>query len=277
MLKNSMKCPIKFPIRSRDRAFWNKLCLLLALLLLPGTPSLAQHSGLRLPPPVKTPANARRGHELVADLLSRPPVQATNTGIIRFRAPDGNETRTRFRSEIYSTPTDWVSIYQTFPSPGAPTPAKLTIIHSDRAPNRYLLSHPGGGASAQKPQVLTANQTMRPFAGSDFWIADLGLQFLHWPQQFLVKKEMRRGQMCDKLESINPQPAPGAYSRVVSWIDIDSGGILHADAYDAQGRLVKEFDPTQLQKVNGQRELKEMEMRNHQTGSHSWIDFNPTP
>ncbi len=264
------------PTKSRHRGFWNKPCFFLALLLLPATSSLAQHSGLRLPPPARTPENARRGQELVADLLSRQPVQTTNTGIIRIRTPEGNETRTPFRSEIYRTPSNWVSIYQLLPSPGTPKPAKLTIIHSDHLPNRYLLSHSGEGVSVHGPQVLARNETMRPFAGSDFWIADLGLAFLHWPQQYLVKKEMRRGQMCDKLESINPNPAPGAYSRVVSWIDIDSGGILHADAYDAQGRLLKEFDPTQLQKVNGQRELKEMEMRNHQTGSHSWIDFNLT-
>ena len=24
---------------------------------------------------------------------------------------------------------------------------------------------------------------MTPFAGSDFWVADLGLEFFHWPEQ----------------------------------------------------------------------------------------------
>jgi hypothetical protein len=70
---------------------------------------------------------------------------------------------------------------------------------------------------------------MIPFAGSDFWVADLGLEFLHWPKHLLLRKEMRRSRPCDVLESTCSQPATG-YSRIVSWIDIESAGILHAHA-----------------------------------------------
>jgi YD repeat-containing protein len=117
---------------------------------------------------------------------------------------------------------------------------------------------------------------MVPFAGSDFWVADLGLEFLHWPTQRVLRREMRHGQPCAVLESLNPRPAPTGYARVVSWVDTDNGGILHADAYDARGQLMKEFDPSGLKKVNGQRKLEEMEMRNRKTGSHTWIKFDLT-
>ena len=38
--------------------------------------------------------------------------------------------------------------------------------------------------------------------------------------------------------------------------------------------LIKQFDPTGLKKVNGQRELEEMEMRNEKTGSQSWVKYD---
>ena len=84
---------------------------------------------------------------------------------------------------------------------------------------------------------------MSPFAGSDFWIADLGLEFFHWPEQKILKKEFRRGRGCMVLESTNPNPSTNGYSRVDSWIDKESGGIVQAKAYDAKGKLLKEFYP----------------------------------
>ena len=51
-------------------------------------------------------------------------------------------------------------------------------------------------------------------------------------------------------------------------------GIVHADAYDAQGELIKHFDPKNLEKVQGEYQLEEMEMRNRKTGSQTWIKFN---
>jgi len=113
-----------------------------------------------------------------------------------------------------------------------------------------------------------------PFEGSDFSIADLGLEFFHWPEQRLAKKEMKRSRSCMVLESINPQPAPGTYSRVVSWVDNESHGIVMAQAYDAQGKEVKEFIPKKVKKVEGQWQLQEMEIDNDQTGSSTRVDFD---
>jgi hypothetical protein len=85
---------------------------------------------------------------------------------------------------------------------------------------------------------------------------------------------MSRGQSCKVLESINPKPVKGSYSRVVSWIDNDSDGIVHAEAYDFQNQLLKKFDPKDFKKVNGQWQLQEMEIDNRQTGSSTRIEFN---
>jgi hypothetical protein len=116
-----------------------------------------------------------------------------------------------------------------------------------------------------------------PFAGSDFWAVDLGLDFLHWPEQRVLRKQMRKGLSCDVLQSINPQPGKDGYSKVLSWIAInrtDDIVIVHAEAFDAEGKLLKEFDPKKVEKVNGVWQLEEMEIRNRQTGTRTRIEFN---
>ena len=121
---------------------------------------------------------------------------------------------------------------------------------------------------------------MIPFAGSDFWLADLGLEFFHWPQQKILPKtiNLKRGRAYTLLESTNPNPSTNGYSHVLSWIDQETGGILQAEAYDAQGKLLKEFEPGSFQKdVNGQRQLQEMDIRNVQTGSRTRLEFDLKP
>ena len=214
---------------------------------------------------------------MVAELLAQKPEQnATNTGRARIRDAVGKERDIPMRFEITSTPTNWVSVYETLASEGGPGSMRLTVIHTDARPNQYqLIDHAGAGATNGVPKELTPDQTMRPFAGSDFWVADLGLEFLHWPRQRLLKKEMRHSKSCEVLESINPRPVPGGYARVVSWIIIEKPhGLLHADAYDAQGELLKHFDPTNVEKVQGDYQLEEMEIRNRKAGTRTWIKFN---
>jgi hypothetical protein len=224
--------------------------------------------------PVQAEQEARA---LVAELLAQKPEQnATNTGRAKIRDVAGKEREIPMRFEITATPTNWVSVYETVLPAGAPGGMKLTVIHAAGRPNRYQLitcAEPGATNTAAKE--LAPDQTMIPFAGSDFWVADLGLEFLHWPRQRLLKKEMRHSKSCDVLESINPAPVPGGYARVVSWIMIEGPhGIVHADAYDAQGEILKRFDPKSLEKVQGEYQLEEMEIRNPKTGTRTWIKFN---
>lgn len=146
----------------------------------------------------------------------------------------------------------------------------LAVIHQAGEPDQCELFK----GLQKTPERLSGNETMIPFAGSDFWAADLALQFFYWPDQRIFKEyEMRSGRACHVLESINPNPTNG-YSRVLSWIDNETFGIVQAKAYDAKGKLLKEFYPKDFKKVNGQWEVGEMEMINDQTGSRSWIKFD---
>ena len=248
---------------------------LFLLLLLSPLLACAQRPIETRPPPLSPAESVRAGRELVAELLAqKPETNSSITGEVRIREANDQERQVPVKFELYATPTNWVSVYQTLPAPGVAA-EKLTVIHCGQAPNEYLLLRPARpGATNAGPISLAGNQTMVPFAGTDFWVADLGLEFLHWPRQRVVRKEMRHGQPCAVLESVNPHPGSSGYVRVVSWVDTDNGGILHADAYAAAGGLLKQFDPSGLKKVNGQRQLEEMEMRNRKTGSHTWIKFD---
>ena len=219
----------------------------------------------------------REARVLISRLLEQKPERAvTNTGVLKIRDSDGNQREVPTRFDIVSGAGSWLNVYEAAPGPGK-APVKLTILHSDAHQNEYLLSDPAVATDSHEPKKLQPQELMTSFAGSDFWIADLGLEFLHWPEQRVLRKQMRKGLSCDVLQSVNPQASPGGYSRVVSWIAVNRPEdivIVHAEAYDARDKLLKEFDPKKVEKVNGVWQLEEMEIRNRQSATRTRIDFN---
>jgi hypothetical protein len=204
----------------------------------------------------------------------RPAENSSLTGVLKI-FPGKNkriEVPVDFRTIV--TATNWQFVY-TASGTNAENVMSITIYHLANQPNQYRLAQSGpAGCQTNTFTLLTGDQTMIPFAGSDFWLADLGLEFFSWPKQKILKKELRSGQSCSVLESTNPSAVPGGYTRVVSWIDIDTGGIVYAEAYDAKGDRLKRFEPKALKKVNGQWQLQEMLIRNLKTGSRTAIGFN---
>ena len=250
------------------------LCFLISSLVVC---SAQRQADSRPVPLLLSPAQAEsEGRSLVANLLAQRPAQSiTNNGVLKIRMSDGKQREVPVQFEIVSTATNWSSLYETTNLAAGLGGMRLTIIHSEGLPNQYLVCESPAGTSSQGGmRSLVGGETLIPFAGSDFSAADLGLDFLHWPGQHLLKKEMRRGQSCNVLESSHPQPAPNGYSRVVSWIDIETGGIVHADAYDVHNQLFKQFDPTEFKKIHGQYQLEAMEIRNRKTDSRTRFEFN---
>jgi hypothetical protein len=253
--------------------------LLIPLLLLPSRALGQKPSDLSPVPLLERAEGERQARLLVADLLAQKPAQNyTNTQVIRIRAKGDVWQEVPVRLALVCTATNFASIYEILSSTNGPGGTTLTIIHADGQPIEYWLGDAAGGAGARPTQrKLPAGELTLPFAGSDFWACDLGLEFLHWPQQRVLKKEMRQTMNCNVLESTNPNPAPGNYSRVVTWIAINRPGetvVVHADAYDSRNQLLKSFDPKKVEKVNGAYQLAEMGMRNLQTGSRTRIEFD---
>ena len=150
------------------------------------------------PAPLDPVVAVQQAQALVNEMLAQKPDQnTTNTGRVTIRDAAGKEREIPVRFEITRTPTGWESVYETLPSAGSPGGTRLTVIHSGQQPNRYALFNPtAAGATNIGPQQLGQDQIMAPFAGCDFWIADLGLEFLHWPNQRLLKKQMRHSKVC---------------------------------------------------------------------------------
>ncbi len=166
------------------------------------------------------------------------------------------------------TTSNWATVYATRTTNDFYA-ATLTVIHAPGQPNEYRLC----GADTNIVVTLNAEQTMTPFARSDYWVADLGLEFLHWPGQRLLSNHVHRSQSCHKLESTNPSPGTNGYTRVISWIDIDTGGIVEAEAYVGSEKL-KIFEPTDVQKVNGRYQIRTLEIENRRARTKTVLTFD---
>jgi hypothetical protein len=239
-----------------------------------------------------------QGRQLAQQLCEgRPTENSLSSGFLKIRSNNGNRVSLPVHFKVAVTTTNWrnfceVTLSKRFK--GNDTNSwdeegdTIRITHSSENPNFYESSHffahisqdewatYGGPIFSSYWLPLADDKLMTPFAGSDFWLCDLGLEFFHWPEQKVLPKttNLKRGRDYTLLESTNPNPATNGYSRVLSWIDKETGGILAAEAYDFNGRLLKEFAPKSFKKVSGQWELQEMEIDNVQTGSRTRLEFD---
>ena len=205
------------------------------------------------------------GQKLAAELrVLQPPTNAEFSGTLKISRPKAADLNLPLRLQIMILPAGgWKSVYEArLPVGGTET---LTISHAPGQGATYELRR-GDAVENTVETNMTAS-----FAGSDFWLVDLGLGFLHWPGQSVVAKEMRKGFGCSVLAS---RPAEtNRYSRVLSWIDQEQGGLIMAEGYDARGKLLKEFEVKSVKKVGGQYQVSEMEMRNRQDKTNTRLQF----
>jgi hypothetical protein len=214
------------------------------------------------------------GRALAADLCNQAPGQDFSTsGLFKTREASGRRLQQHVSLKTIASSNSWQAVYEAGPS-AAQITAKLIIIHHSDAPNEYLLARSGPDGHLSNPAAIAPAQAMIAFAGTEFWLTDLGMDFFHWPDQKIIKREMRKSRPCKVLESTNPNPVVGSYARVRSWIDNETGGLIRAEAYDASRKLLKEFSLRSFSKVNGHWELKEIEIRNALTDSTTRLEFD---
>lgn len=180
------------------------------------------------------------GGILAARLRSIRPDQAmTNRAVLKIRGTDG---RRQVPVTVVTRPVDdggWEVRYDATPAGGEAE--SLSIRHSTNAPPRLEARRGAGTLSGQAG-----------FAGSDFSAVDLGLGFLHWPRQRLLRRELSNGRMCDVLESRSDAETSEGYAAVRSWVDAEQGVILSAEAYDARMVRMKQFSVTNFREVGDQ-------------------------
>jgi hypothetical protein len=239
---------------------------LFASLLLGALPVLAN------PPAVGDPVAGIALAEQIRNALPEESSQVKGTLIIRA----GGQTRSvPVVCRVVLREGAWETDYETAATATAGA-EHLVVIHHTNAPSEYLYARaPAPSAPLPKPAPITpAEAAATPLAGSDFSAADLGLDFLHWPQQRQLKGEMRLGQPCFVLESLDPDAK--SIVRVKSYIDKESNGLLIAYGYDATEHEVKHFSlsGSSFKKVNGHYQLEEMDIRDAKKHSHTVLRFD---
>lgn len=211
------------------------------------------------------------GKSLAAGLVSRAPEKTTQIyGYFTLRLADNRRREVPVKFITEPMGESWRSHWETQSAEDIPA-ERLTVDHHPGAAAKFewsRLDRPDGTF-----QPLSATNLFQPFAKSDFFLIDLGLDFFQWPAQKILRTEMRNSRSCRVLESTNPSPAPGCYSRVVSWIDIESGQPVRAEVFDQDGKLLKVFAILGVKKENGRVRLKDLEIRNEQTDTRTRLNF----
>lgn len=212
------------------------------------------------------------GKALVQEILASVPVEDSQIlGLLKIRPDGGRIEEVPIRMTVRAVSGGWDDIYETQPVKG-------------RVGEVFIVKHRGTNANEyyfgtyktieEKPELkrLSEEELYRPLAGSDFYLMDLGLGFLHWPSQKIVKKEMRKSRSCRVVESVNPDLKPGEYARVLTWIDFETNGIILAEAYDHNDKLLKEFSIEKFDRK--EKRLREMQIYNAQTDSRTRLELN---
>ena len=151
--------------------------------------------------------------------------------------------------------------------------SRLTILRDGRQSSPYLLSN----NSSQLGKPLFPQEVMSSFARSDFWPADLGLEFFYWPHQKIlsnVRIKMRKGVACRVLESRKQTAVDFGYCLVRSWISREHFGLVYAEAYNSAGKRIKTFEVSDVQKIDGQWKVSELRIRDEVAKSTTKLIFH---
>ncbi|MEY4385408.1 MAG: Outer rane lipoproteinsorting protein, partial [Verrucomicrobiota bacterium] len=118
------------------------------------------------------------------------------------------------RIEVSLTSSNWVTAYVQ-PRSASGDETHFMVVRAAGGTNEYVVESVINGV-VTRVKFEGASAAV-PIGGSEFTLADVGMEFLRWPTQRLLVKEVFHSQSCDKLESIAPADWTNGYVRVVSW------------------------------------------------------------
>jgi hypothetical protein len=117
-----------------------------------------------------------------------------------------------------------------------------------------------------KPQVLdyeTGTALKEPhknLLNSSFTPSDLSLDFLSWRKQKFIGTSEMKDRACYHIESISQKEDGSPYDRVEAWIDQEYFAIMKSECYDAEGKMVKEFQIKSITILEGNYIPKRIEL-----------------
>ena len=113
------------------------------------------------------------------------------------------------------------------------------------------------GFKQGEEKTVPASRFAESIRNTDINYEDISMRFLYWPNAKLLGQDVVKERICWKVQVTNPS-RHGAYRHVIIWADRDSGGLLQLHGFNDQGRLIKRFLVSSVQKVNGAWMLKTM-------------------
>lgn len=96
-----------------------------------------------------------------------------------------------------------------------------------------------------------------PVRGTAITYEDLALKFLYWPNASVLGADLIRTRNCWRMQ-LQPGANDSQYSRILLWVDKESGALMRMEGYDRAARLVKRFEVVSAQKIEGRWYLKQM-------------------
>jgi hypothetical protein len=221
------------------------------------------------------PVGPEAGHELAVQLISRRPEQNSSwRGTLKItRSEETVSLPVECKTVVEGD--NWFVLYETPGSAAIPAEKLVVEFSTNHPPVYHYQQAPEPGAALGATNTLHAGQADIAFAGSDFWLSDLAFEFFHWPDQYRRKGIVRRTRPCFVMESNRSKDSKTVYSRVVTWIERESGMPLEARAFGEHQDVIKDFELGSVGKVNGRYQVKSIKMYDRRTdGRHSFIDFD---
>jgi len=127
------------------------------------------------------------------------------------------------------------------------------IINLDLSNSGTKLSRVVAGGKIDMPPSLYAERVRN----TDINYEDLSMRFLYWPNAKIMGEDTFSFQKCWHVRVTNPD-GRGPYGTVDVWVAKSSGAMMKMEAYDSQGRKVKQFLVRKGQKYQGAYILKQM-------------------
>lgn len=195
---------------------------------------------------------------------------------LKIRKSGGERVQRQVQKQSIQTEQGWNDLFSVATDDQSNTEWLLIRHRNGESPSYQMANSESIPMSNEDYQPLVKDAVMTPVGGSDFWVADLGLDFLHWPDQRIVPSRitMRKGVACKVLESARPTQSENGYYKVRSWISSEYGGVVYAEAFDTAGQKIKIFEVNDVEKIDGQWYLKELRIRNLRDRSTSTLEFN---
>jgi hypothetical protein len=134
-------------------------------------------------------------------------------------------------------------------------PAEIVQLDLNTTPATLYQVKPSGASE------VPTSQMDKKVRGMELNYLDLSLAFLYWPRPQHLGEERVTGQKCWKVRVTNPNlKRQGPYWTVDIWVHQGSGGAAKMEAYDWNSKLIKRFQVTKVQEVDGATTLKEMKI-----------------